>query len=856
MPTPLLPAVYGTDAVDQLIGRDDDLNACLDVASRGDVRVVVVAGDEGVGTSALCRAIADRCESEGRRVVELPLGATADDVRRLTDVGWPVILLLDDVEHRSDEVSAAVLDASIGHDVVALGSHHLGAPFPAPFASAWRAGRLHRHECRPLGLDDVGAIAADLLGCPVTQPTTALLDTASGGRPLHLREILLAAVEDGTARELGDQMAIEQIPATSHRLAALVDHRLAALSDEERAAVHALAAVEPADAAGIQELIGEASLRRLEQARLAVVELDDRRAVVRLAQPLIGIVSRATSSAIERRTTQQRQAEALERFGFRRRSDRIRRAIWSLDGGVESTVPDLLEASRAVFADGDIELSGRLAATAFRIEPSFETGRALEAPLYEQGDPEQLEEHYEQWIPLANEPHEHVTVTKCLASGRYWRGGREDALLELVAALDDHTGPLRDELAAQAASLLVTNGRIDEAIKLGEPLLHSDPGVTQIHATLAAAHGWRSAGRPERAATVAQMVVAAYRAAGPEAYVVSSSVLANVEVHALAEAGRFDAAEQASEEAVRVALEARSPTASGLAHLAHSWIWVLRGRPVRAEQAARHAIGWLVEARHPGMVRWALTAQALARVQSGDLDGAERSRREVERIGAHPARIFEAHLARVDAWIDVMRGHPRRGFEGLLAAADATLRLGNVTAALACWHDLARLGGSVEAARCLEAIDVDELEGTYLTSQVEHVRALASEDLAELDRLTEDLATRGLEQLAAECAQVAASTLTRRNDSRGAARRLRRADQLLEDTEIATASHSRPTETVSLTRREREIAVAAARGITSREIADRLGLSVRTVDNHLGNVYRKLAVSNRVELAERLASIG
>jgi DNA-binding CsgD family transcriptional regulator len=38
----------------------------------------------------------------------------------------------------------------------------------------------------------------------------------------------------------------------------------------------------------------------------------------------------------------------------------------------------------------------------------------------------------------------------------------------------------------------------------------------------------------------------------------------------------------------------------------------------------------------------------------------------------------------------------------------------------------------------------------------------------------------------------------------------------------------------------------------SREIAARLGLSVRTVDNYLGRAYTKLGVTSRAELAALL----
>ncbi len=55
-----------------------------------------------------------------------------------------------------------------------------------------------------------------------------------------------------------------------------------------------------------------------------------------------------------------------------------------------------------------------------------------------------------------------------------------------------------------------------------------------------------------------------------------------------------------------------------------------------------------------------------------------------------------------------------------------------------------------------------------------------------------------------------------------------------------------------LSRREAEIAQLAAMGLASHENAARLDLSVRTVSNHLQNVYTKLGVASRAELAAAL----
>jgi DNA-binding CsgD family transcriptional regulator len=57
---------------------------------------------------------------------------------------------------------------------------------------------------------------------------------------------------------------------------------------------------------------------------------------------------------------------------------------------------------------------------------------------------------------------------------------------------------------------------------------------------------------------------------------------------------------------------------------------------------------------------------------------------------------------------------------------------------------------------------------------------------------------------------------------------------------------------VPLSAREREVALLAAGGLTSKEIAEKLFLSSRTVENHLQRVYVKLGVTGRAELAAQL----
>ena len=55
--------------------------------------------------------------------------------------------------------------------------------------------------------------------------------------------------------------------------------------------------------------------------------------------------------------------------------------------------------------------------------------------------------------------------------------------------------------------------------------------------------------------------------------------------------------------------------------------------------------------------------------------------------------------------------------------------------------------------------------------------------------------------------------------------------------------------TPSLTERETEVLRYVAKGLTAKQIASRLSLSHRTVENHVQATFRKLQVANRVELA-------
>jgi DNA-binding NarL/FixJ family response regulator len=68
-----------------------------------------------------------------------------------------------------------------------------------------------------------------------------------------------------------------------------------------------------------------------------------------------------------------------------------------------------------------------------------------------------------------------------------------------------------------------------------------------------------------------------------------------------------------------------------------------------------------------------------------------------------------------------------------------------------------------------------------------------------------------------------------------------------------TAKRRDPTAAEKLTPQELQVALAVARGATNREAAGALFLSPKTVEFHLGHIYRKLGIRSRSQLTRLLA---
>lgn len=96
----------------------------------------------------------------------------------------------------------------------------------------------------------------------------------------------------------------------------------------------------------------------------------------------------------------------------------------------------------------------------------------------------------------------------------------------------------------------------------------------------------------------------------------------------------------------------------------------------------------------------------------------------------------------------------------------------------------------------------------------------------------------------------AAAYLSKETDPRRLAETL---DRIVQDPERDWMPH---VDLPELTRRERDVLAGLARGLTNRAIADELGIGAETVKDHVGSLYRKLDVGDRVSAVREAERLG
>ena len=254
----------------------------------------------------------------------------------------------------------------------------------------------------------------------------------------------------------------------------------------------------------------------------------------------------------------------------------------------------------------------------------------------------------------------------------------------------------------------------------------------------------------------------------------------------------------------------------------HAELVLITGDPARAGRLLLDAAGGV---DLPRITTWrqprCYETLARAATAEGDRAMAEHWAHLAEtRVDELPSASRRGYAGRARMWAHTMRGDLEQArLSGLAAVADFTVG-----------------GERIEVGRTLVAVAalaLDTLRTEQVDGWLDQAAALAQQ--CGSARLADEVAHQRARLFAALAAPAAPSTLDA-SDAQGG------------------ADPAVPTVLALLTGREREIARLASTGLTSGEIAGTLFLSVRTVDSHLGRIYRKLGVSNRASLTRALLS--
>jgi ATP/maltotriose-dependent transcriptional regulator MalT len=342
---------------------------------------------------------------------------------------------------------------------------------------------------------------------------------------------------------------------------------------------------------------------------------------------------------------------------------------------------------------------------------------------------------------------------------------------------------------------------------------------------------------------------------------------------------RFDRAEQILDRLIAGARRAGAAGRLAYPLAVRSMLEWRRGQWPAAQAAADEALRLARLAGQSGML--ALALAQLARVEGGrgQLDAARRHAQQGRELaGDGGAEAIELHAAAALGFVELTDGQAERAAELLDEADRIGERQHHVEPAVMLFaadrvEALARCGRLDDAQEAFERL-VQRIEGTrgaWNRAVVARCRVLLDDDAqveaqAAIALEWHDRAPLPFERARTEL--VLGERLRRarrRADARepleralagferlGAAPWAQRARSELALTGAVERAPA-PAALEDVTPQELQVAQLVADGLTNREVAAALFLSRRTVEQHLTNVYRKLDVRSRTQLAVLLA---
>jgi DNA-binding CsgD family transcriptional regulator len=410
--------------------------------------------------------------------------------------------------------------------------------------------------------------------------------------------------------------------------------------------------------------------------------------------------------------------------------------------------------------------------------------------------------------------------------------------------MDEHWSA---ELVGLRAVLDLLLGRTDAALATASPHLAAARGRHFVEAATAAGPSLVMVGRHLDALALSERAYEERLALGEQPVLIGPGLHLLVQSLAAAEAG---ALRMADELATLV-----TTTASSIGSVeGQMWGGVIGGRGFLnqgrfddARQQFDLAAGAAIDLNLVLLLGWAGGGSLLAAAQSGDAPGVRRCLDALDSLPPTELRLMAGELERARGWAAVTLGDVRRGVDCFVRAADTAADAKQPGLEVIALHDLVRIGMNGHAVRLSEV--AARVQGDLAAARRSHADAVLADDHAMFADVASHFEAIGAVVFAAEAANHGA-WVARRNGRAGAAEELRTRVLRLRAMrpEAATPGLAGHAGFALLTVREREVIEMAAAGESSKSIAARLEVSVRTVDNLLQRAYRKLGVRGRDDL--------
>jgi DNA-binding CsgD family transcriptional regulator/tetratricopeptide (TPR) repeat protein len=587
----------------------------------------------------------------------------------------------------------------------------------------------------------------------------------------------------------------------------------------------------------------------------------------------------------DRRRSHQALAVAL------RREDDLDRRAWHLAAAAaepdEHAAHALEESARSAHRRGAFAIAGEVYDRAAALSPSEEDrGRRLAAAgdsFWLAGRSARALTAFDEALELANDPVLRAEVQlKGAASGLLTRSLRplHEELVARAADVERFDRTKASALLAQAAMTALTSGRVNEARRTADRAVAIAPNESAVArgAAVTVAMAQLAIGEVQAAVPALEAFLVEFESEGPHArwFGVAEQV-----ANGLMWTERFAAAAPLLDGLIQLARTSSAPARLPLALSVRAELsfWAGAWRPAAVD--AWEAASLARETEQTVLLSYPLVT--LARIhgglgRAGEAFGhLEEARQSAEASGnetmlhlAHAAQGFIelglAHLEEARAHLELTASFSATG--GFLHPSSVTW-LSDLVEVLARIDDKA---ASAEALHSLEEVAM-RLPGAWPRGALARSRGMLSSTGFD-DHFEEALSALEAVPVPFEQARTElcfGERLRRMQLRTEATRHLWAAREVFvqlgagpwiarTDSELAACgertSLPRPTRLEALTPQELRVAAAIAAGATNREVAAALFLSRRTVEHHLGSVYRKLGVHSRSQLVGVLARDG